>query len=115
MQKTYSYLFVLTLTAALGACKKFLNLQPVDSVSDQVTIVDATSAQTAVRGVYRTMAGPAVTPGGASATATSQGYYGGDWEDFATQSGDNVQWTGSHQTDQQFITHSITSDNDNLE
>ncbi|HTJ14930.1 MAG TPA: RagB/SusD family nutrient uptake outer membrane protein, partial [Dinghuibacter sp.] len=97
---TKRYISLLTLTLSLGACKKFLTVQPVDSVSDQVTIVDATSAETAVRGVYRTL---------------SQQYYGGGYEAFGYLAGDNIQWTGSHQTDDQFIIHSITSDNDNLE
>ena len=105
MQTKYSYLILFALAFSFGACKKFLNVQPVDSVSDQSTIVDGTSAQTAVRGIYRTMAGP----------SSVQGYYGGDYEQLATNAGDNVQWTGSHQTDQQFITHSVTSDNGNLE
>jgi hypothetical protein len=104
---------VLVSLLSLISCKKFLDVQPVDSVSDQSTIVDAASAQTAVRGVYRAMAGPATT-GGASGSTTSQGYYGGTWEQLATNSGDNVQWTGSRQTDQQFITHNVSSDNDNL-
>ncbi|HTJ14336.1 MAG TPA: RagB/SusD family nutrient uptake outer membrane protein, partial [Dinghuibacter sp.] len=44
-----------------------------------------------------------------------QQYYGGGYEAFGYLAGDNIQWTGSHQTDDQFIIHSITSDNDNLE
>ena len=98
MTKRYFPLLILSLS--LTACKKFLTVQPVDSVSDQVTIVDATSAETAVRGVYRTM---------------SLQYYGGGYEEFGYMPGDNIQWTGSHQTDDQFIIHDITADNDNLE
>jgi hypothetical protein len=114
MQTQSKYLLFLSLSLTLGACKKFLNVQPVDSVSDQATIVDATSAQTAVRGVYRTMAGPA-SVSSATGTTTAQGYYGGDFEQLATNAADNVQWTGSHTTDQQFITQNVTSDNGNLE
>jgi starch-binding outer membrane protein, SusD/RagB family len=98
MNKRYIPLLILALS--LSACKKFLTVQPVDSVSDQVTIVDATSSETALRGVYRTL---------------SQQYYGGGYEAFGYLPGDNIQWTGSHQTDDQFIIHSITADNDNLE
>jgi hypothetical protein len=92
--------YIALLLLSLSSCKKFLTVLPVDSVSDQVTIVDSTSAETAVRGVYRTL---------------SQDYYGGSFEAFGYLAGDNVQWTGSHQTDDQFIIHSITADNDNLE
>jgi starch-binding outer membrane protein, SusD/RagB family len=95
----YSLLFLLTLT--LASCKKFLAVQPVDYVSDQVTIVDATSAQTAVRGVYRALA--------------NDSYYGSLFQTFGYLPGDNVQWTGSQSVIQQFISHNIQADNGNLE
>lgn len=83
------------------SCHKFLDQQPVDYVSDQVTIVDATSAQTAVRGIYRKL--------------SSDNYYGSLFQSFGYLSGDNVQWTGSQSIIQQFITHNLKSDNGNLE
>ncbi len=89
------------LTTITVSCKKFLAVQPVDSVSDQVTIVDATSAQTAVRGAYRALA--------------NDNYYGSLFQSFGYLSGDNVQWTGSQSIIQQFISHAITSDNGNIE
>jgi tetratricopeptide (TPR) repeat protein len=98
-QIKYSLLFLLTLT--LASCKKFLTVQPVDYVSDQVTIVDATSAQTAVRGVYRALA--------------NDSYYGSLFQTFGYLPGDNVQWTGSQSVIQQFISHNIQADNGNLE
>jgi len=88
-------------TTVTTSCKKFLAVQPVDSVSDQVTIVDATSASTAVRGAYRTLA--------------NDNYYGSLFQTFGYLPGDNVQWTGSQSIIQQFITHNITSDNGNIE
>ncbi len=98
-QIKYSFLFFLTVT--LVSCKKFLAVQPVDYVSDQVTIVDATSAQTAVRGVYRALA--------------NDNYYGSLFQTFGYLPGDNVQWTGSQSVIQQFISHNIQADNGNLE
>ena len=96
-------IFILPLLFILlfASCKKFLAIQPVDSVSDQVTIVDAASAQTAVRGVYRSLA--------------SDNYYGSLFQTFGYLPGDNVQWTGSQSIIQQYISHNITADNGNLE
>ncbi|HTI93008.1 MAG TPA: RagB/SusD family nutrient uptake outer membrane protein [Puia sp.] len=89
------------ITTVTASCRKFLAVQPVDSVSDQVTIVDAASAQTAVRGAYRVLA--------------NDNYYGSLFQTFGYLPGDNVQWTGSQSIIQQFITHNITSDNGNIE
>jgi hypothetical protein len=91
----------LSFLLVLLSCKKFITVQPVDSVSDQVTIVDAASAQTAVRGVYRSLA--------------ADNYYGSLFQTFGYLPGDNVQWTGSQSIIQQFISHNITADNGNLE
>lgn len=93
--------FFLILLPGLFSCHKFLDQQPVDYVSDQVTIVDAASAQTAVRGIYRKL--------------SSDSYYGSLFQSFGYLSGDNVQWTGSQSIIQQFITHDLKSDNGNLE
>lgn len=100
MQTLYKYLIPAFLLVTTAGCKKFLNVQPVDEVSDQATIVDATSSETAVRGIYRTMA---------------QNYYGGLFETFGYLGGDDIVWTGSQAVIQQFISHTITADNGNLE
>jgi len=100
MQTLYRYLIPATLLISSAGCKKFLNVQPIDQVSDASTIVDATSSETAVRGVYRTMA---------------QNYYGGLYETFGYLGGDDIVWTGSQAVIQQFISHNITADNGNLE
>src|ERR1700760_4708 len=100
MQTLYKYLIPAFLLITTAGCKKFLNVQPVDQVSDASTIVDATSSETAVRGIYRTMA---------------QNYYGGLYETFGYLGGDDIVWTGSQAVIQQFISHNITADNGNLE
>ena len=103
MKLTLNYIASLLIALILffSSCRKFLTVQPVDSVSDQVTIVDAASAQTAVRGAYRSLA--------------SDNYYGSLFQTFGYLPGDNVQWTGSQSIIQQFISHSISADNGNLE
>src|ERR1700722_2342740 len=103
--------FPLVLVLAGGSCKKFLTVLPVNDVSDQVTIVDATSSETAVRGVYRSLAGGYAAEGG---TGTGS-YYGGLFETFGYLGGDDIVWTGSQSVIQQFITHNVTADNGNPE
>lgn len=82
---------------ALGGCKKFLEVDPRDAISDQVAIVDKASAETAVRGVYRALA--------------ADNYYGSAFQSIGYLSGDNVQWTGSQSIVQQFISHNVRADN----
>jgi hypothetical protein len=101
----------LLILPVLSGCKKFLSVQPVTDVSDEVTIVDATSSETAVRGVYRSLAGGFTAAGG---TGTGS-YYGGLYETFGYLGGDDIVWTGSQSVIQQFISHQIVADNDNLE
>ena len=103
MKLVINYISLLLIVVMLFffSCTKFLTVRPVDSVSDQVTIVDATSAQTAVRGAYRALA--------------SDNYYGSLFQTFGYLPGGNVQWTGSQSIIQQFITHNIQADNGNLE
>jgi hypothetical protein len=91
-------LLVLVLSSS---CKKFLDVEPVDAVSDEVTIVDKASAETAVRGIYRGLA--------------ADNYYGVNFQSVGYLSGDNVQWTGSQSIVQQFISHNVRSDNATVE
>lgn len=97
--RKYILLFFLSVTTM--SCKKFLDVQPRDSVSDEQTIVDKTSANTALRGVYRKLG--------------ADNYYGTLFQTFGYLPGDNVQWTGSQSVIQQFITHKIAADNGNLQ
>lgn len=91
------YLVPVLAAAFLVSCKKFLDVQPVDSVSDGQTIVDKTSAETATRGLYRAL--------------SADGYYGLTFQAIGYLSGDNVQWTGSQSIVQQFISHNVRADN----
>ncbi|WP_205511245.1 RagB/SusD family nutrient uptake outer membrane protein [Longitalea arenae] len=91
------YIVPLLAGLSLGACKKFLDVEPVDSVTDAQTIVDKSSAETATRGLYRALA--------------ADGYYGLTFPAIGYLSGDNVQWTGSQSIVQQFISHNVRADN----
>jgi starch-binding outer membrane protein, SusD/RagB family len=92
----YTFVFALLFTS----CSKFLDVQPRDSVSDESTITDKASAQTAVRGVYRALG--------------ADNYYGYLFQTIGYLSGDNVQWTGSQSVIQQFILHDVKADNTNI-
>ncbi len=97
---SFKYIIPALSTLLLVSCKKFLEVQPVDSVSDGQTIVDKTSAETATRGLYRAL--------------SADGYYGVTFQSIGYLSGDNVQWTGSQSIVQQFISHNVRADNANI-
>lgn len=100
--KTYrKYISLFFFSLATMSCQKFLDVTPRDAVSDEETIIDKTSANTALRGVYRRLA--------------NDSYYGSLFQTFGYLPGDNVQWTGSQSIIQQFITHKINADNGNLQ
>lgn len=95
--KTLKYTILVLLFVTLASCKKFLEVQPKDSVSDSQTIVDRASAETAVRGIYRAL--------------SADNYYGVNFVSVGYLSGDNIQWTGSQSIVQQFIDHNVKADN----
>lgn len=95
------YILLLFAGMTLLSCNKFLDVEPKDSVTDEQTIIDQTSAATALRGTYRRLA--------------ADNYYGNLFQTFGYLPGDNIQWTGSQSVIQQFITHNISADNGNLQ
>lgn len=97
----YNIILLLWLLAGLASCKKFLNVQPIDAVSDQEAITDQASATNAVRGTYRTL----------SAT----GYYGATFQFDILMSGNALTYTQSAASALQFLYHTVTADNDDLE
>ncbi|MFY0255691.1 RagB/SusD family nutrient uptake outer membrane protein [Chitinophaga sp. 30R24] len=101
MKAYLKYIAVVFSMLGTLSCSKFLDVAPRDAVADDATIVDKTSANTALRGVYRKLAGDS--------------YYGSLFQTFGYLPGDNVQWTGSQSVIQQFITHRISADNGNLQ
>jgi tetratricopeptide (TPR) repeat protein len=95
--KTLKYTIPVLSLVTLASCKKFLEVQPKDSVSDSQTIADRASAETAVRGIYRAL--------------SADNYYGVNFVSVGYLSGDNIQWTGSQSIVQQFIDHNVKADN----
>ncbi|WP_437365622.1 RagB/SusD family nutrient uptake outer membrane protein [Olivibacter jilunii] len=80
---------------AMVSCSKFLDVEPKASISGENIIVDETSANAALNGVY-------------SALRT---YYSVDFQSIAYLSGDNIQWTGSQSQVQEFINHQVNAEN----
>ncbi len=96
--KRINYLLALSMTlSSLTSCDSFLDVEPKASISDEQTIYDKASAETALRGVYNAVA--------------SANYYGTSFQSIGYLSGDNIQWTGSQSQVQEFINHKVNAEN----
>ena len=94
--KKIIYLILGLLSLITVSCKKFLDVNPVDQVSDTQTIFDSNSAQTAVRGIYNEL--------------ESNDYYGYTFQTLGFFSGDNIKYVGSQTVNQQLTNHAVSSD-----
>jgi len=97
----YRTILASLLMTGLNSCHKFLDLQPVNAVSDQEAITDKASAQNAVRGTYRTL--------------SNTGYYGATFQFDILMSGNALTYTQSAASALQFLYHTVTADNNDLE
>ncbi|HEX3933403.1 MAG TPA: RagB/SusD family nutrient uptake outer membrane protein [Puia sp.] len=93
-------LFVLLILSSTS-CHKFLDVLPTDAVSDTQAITDSASATNAVRGAYRALA--------------AGGYYGATYQFDVLLSGGALNYTQSGASQLQFIYHTLTADNNDLE
>jgi hypothetical protein len=100
MKKLFNSISFFLLAAVLFSCNKFLDVQPKNSVSDEVTIFNKASSEQALRGVYNALA--------------SSNYYGTGFQSIGYLSGDNVQWTGSQSQVQEFINHDVSAENSTI-
>lgn len=82
------------------SCKKYLDVKPKESISDEQTVFDKISAEQAVRGIYNALA--------------DGNYYGTGFQSIGYLSGDNIQWTGSQSQIQEFINHRVSADNSTI-
>ncbi len=95
--RTLKYILSIGLFTSTVSCNKFLDVQPLESISDTQTIFDKSSAETALRGVY---------------SALSNGsYYGTTFQSIGYLTGDNIQWTGSQSQVQEFINKKVNPEN----
>lgn len=95
MKKIIYFLYPL-LVLQLSGCSSFLDVEPRSSVSDEVTIVDASSAATAVRGIYSAL--------------RSNDYYGYSFQLLGFFSADNIVYRGSQTVHQTLTNHTVKSD-----
>jgi len=95
--KRINYIAYALWSLSLLSCNAFLDVEPRQSISDEATITNGTSAATAVRGMYRNLA--------------SGNYYGTTFQSIGYLSGDNIEWTGSQAIAGQFVNHEVRSDN----
>ncbi len=95
MKSIYS-VFAIFASVIFTSCEKFLDVEPKELTSDQITITDENSAKTAVRGLYNQLG--------------SNGYYGYTFQTLGFFSGDNIQYVGSQTVNQQLTNHDVKSD-----
>lgn len=95
--KALKYISAISLLAILISCESLLDVQPLESISDEQTIFDKTSSETAIRGVYSALA--------------NGSYYGTTFQSIGYLSGDNIQWTGSQSQVQEFINKKVNAEN----
>lgn len=92
------YILPILLIFTVTSCKKFLEVDPRDSISDEATIIDLASAKTAINGVYN----------------GARSYYDVSFQSIAYLSGGDIQWTGSQSQIQEFINHRVNAENSTL-
>jgi len=98
--KHITYTLILLGSLTLSSCEKYFDVEPRASISDEKTIFDNASAQTALTGVYAALA--------------SGGYYGTTFQSIGYLNGDNILWTGSQSQVQEFINHNVSADNSTI-
>lgn len=94
------YALLLFVATTSMSCKKFLEEKPRNTVIDDAPINDKSSAETALKGVYNGL--------------TQNGYYGITYQTIGYLSGDNLKFTGTVVSNNQFIQHAVRSDNTTL-
>src|SRR5690606_24760501 len=99
MNITHFLIYIPALLVTLS-CNSFLEVEPRESISDEATITNGASAETAVRGMYRALA--------------ADNYYGTTFQSIGYLSGDNIEWTGSRAVAGQFVNHDVRADNESV-
>lgn len=97
MRVTIFFLAGITL---FTSCKKFLDVQPEQQVDASQAITNASSAETALNGLYNLLG--------------SDGYYGSNFQALSYLSGGDIQWTGSQSAPQQIAARQLSADNGNV-
>lgn len=88
-------LLILLISMSAASCKKFLEQTPYDTIPDENTIYDKSSAEAAVRGAYRSLASL---------------NYGAGFQNTILQSGGDIKSLNNAQTDLNVINYDLRSD-----
>lgn len=99
-KKYIKYSIIFTAILSSVSCKKFLDVEPRESISDAATIVDNATAETALNGTYNALG--------------STDYYGIAFNTIGYAGGDNVVYIGTLVYNSQFTTHTVRSDNQTI-
>src|SRR3954447_4443285 len=89
--------YLVPLLLLLTGCKKFLDVQPQLQVDESQAIINASTAQTALTGMYNLLG--------------NDNYYGSNFPALSYLSGGDVQWSGSQSAPQEIVLHKLTADN----
>jgi hypothetical protein len=92
-------IYLITVVVLFSGCE-VLNLEPESKISDQLAIIDASSLETAVYGMY--------------ARLHNNDYYGLTFQSVGYLPGDNVKWTGSYDFLSHFDINNVRPDNTQL-
>lgn len=95
MRNIFFLSFLLAIVLSSVSCKKFLDVETYNNVSDENTIFDKASAETAVRGAYRALA---------------NGNYGSSFQTTILLSGGDIRSLNNAQTDLNTINYDLRSD-----
>lgn len=93
--KRLAYIFPILIL--LTSCEKFLEVDPQLQVDESKAITNASSATTALNGLYNRMG--------------TNDYYGSNFPALSYLSGGDVQWSGSQSAPQEVVLHRLTADN----
>ncbi len=87
----------ISLLLLLTGCKSFLDVQPQQQVDQSQAIVNGSTAETVLNGLYNRLG--------------SDNYYGSNFPALAYLSGGDVQWTGSQSAPQEITSRKLTAAN----
>jgi len=93
--KRLAYIFPLLLL--FSSCEKFLEVDPQLQVDEAKAITNASSAATALNGLYNRLG--------------TNDYYGSNFPALSYLSGGDIQWSGSQSAPQEVVLHRLTADN----
>ncbi|SEA44645.1 RagB/SusD family nutrient uptake outer membrane protein [Pedobacter hartonius] len=93
-------IYIVPFFILLGSCKKFLETQPQQQVDQSEAITNASSAGTAVNGMFNVLA--------------SNDYYGSNFPALSYLSAGDIQWTGSQSAPSEINKHLTSATNTNV-